>query len=142
MEAVKEKRSVRIRKQKEALAAQPIQEAKAHLRYLRMPTRKVSVVLDLIRGEEVNKAKAILRHTSRAASEPLLKLLNSAVANAENLAAEKDTVLDVNNLYVSECFATEGPTLKRYRPMAKGRAGQILKRTSHVTMVVKSPENI
>lgn len=107
-------------------------EAKAHLKYLRMSPRKIKVVLDLIRGEDLNKANAILRHTPRMATEPLQKLLNSATANAEN-----NFGMDVNSLYVAECFATEGPTLKRIRPRAKGRAVRINKRTSHVTVVLK-----
>lgn len=110
-------------------------EAKAHLRYLRMSPRKVQIVLDLIRGKDYRLANAILKNTSKSACEPLGKLLNSAAANAEN-----NHHMDPSNLYVAECFATPGPTLKRMRPMSKGRAYRILKRTSHVTMVLKERE--
>ena len=107
-------------------------EARAHLRYARIAPRKVSVVLDLIRGQEADKALAILQYTPKAASELLYKLVKSAVANAEN-----NHNIDKNNLYVAECFVTPGPTLKRMRPRAQGRAFRILKRTSHITVVLK-----
>ena len=106
-------------------------EAKAYLRHLRMSSRKVQIVLDMIRNQPADKAIAILKHTPKAACEPLEKLLKSAVANATN-----NFNMDKDSLYVSACFATPGPTLKRIRPRAQGRAFKILKRTSHVTMVV------
>ena len=107
-------------------------EAKAFLRYLRISPRKVGIVCDLIRGKSVVQANAILMTTPKAASEPLLKLLKSAAANAEN-----NHGMDPEKLYVSETFATPGPIIKRMRPRAQGRAFRINKRTSHVTMVVK-----
>ena len=107
-------------------------EAKAHLKHCRMSPRKMKIVLDLIRGQDYGKAIAILKYTSRAACEPILKLVNSAAANAEN-----NFSMDKDSLYVSECFACPGPTLKRIRPRAKGRADRVLKRTSHVTVVLK-----
>ena len=110
-------------------------EAKAHLKYLRISPRKVQIVADLIRGKDVGTAMAILMQTPKAASEPMIKLLKSAVANAEN-----NFNMDKNNLYVSECFVCPGPILKRIRPRAQGRAFRILKRTSHVTLVVKEKE--
>lgn len=110
-------------------------EARAHLRYARIAPRKVQIVLDLIRGQEVNKAAAILKYTPKAASEMLIKLLNSAIANAEN-----NNSMAREDLYVSECFVSPGPTLKRIRPRAQGRAYRILKRTSHITLVVKEKE--
>ena len=110
-------------------------EAKAYLRYARISPRKVSVVLDLIRGQELDKALAILQYTLKAASELLYKLVKSAAANAEN-----NHNMDKNNLYVAECFVTPGPTLKRVMPRAQGRAFRILKRTSHVTVVLKEKE--
>lgn len=110
-------------------------EARAYLKYARISPRKVQIVLDLIRNQPTDKAIAILKHTPKAASEPLEKLLKSAIANAEN-----NHNMDVNNLYVSECFVGPGPTLKRMRPRAQGRSFRILKRTSHVTMVVKEKE--
>ncbi len=109
-----------------------MQQAVAHLRDARISPRKVKIVLDLIRNKDVALARAILKNTPKAASELLLKLLNSAVANADN-----NHHMDVSKLYVSECFVCEGKTLKRIRPRAQGRAFQILKRTSHVTLVLK-----
>jgi len=100
-----------------------------------MSPRKVKVVLDLIRGKDLGTANAILKHTSRAACEPLLKLVNSAAANAEN-----NHGMDPNGLYVSQCFVSPGPTLKRIRPVSKGRAHRIFKRTSHVTIMLKERE--
>ena len=111
-------------------------EAKAHLRYYRISPRKVQIVLDQIRNKSVDEAKAILKYTPKAASEPLAKLLKSAVANAQN-----NHNMDVNSLYVSECFACPGPILKRIRPGSYGRAKRILKRSSHVTLVVKEKED-
>ena len=110
-------------------------EAKAHLKYVRISPRKVKVVLDLIRGKDTETAMAILQNTPKSASEYLIKLLGSAVANAEN-----NFNMDASKLYVSECFVCPGPTLKRVQPRAQGRAFQILKRTSHVTLVVKEKE--
>ena len=110
-------------------------EARATLRYARISSRKVKIVLDLIRNKPVGVAMGILKNTPKAASEYLEKLLASAIANAAN-----NHNMDVNNLYVSECFASQGPTLKRVRPRAQGRAFRILKRTSHITLVLKEKE--
>ena len=110
-------------------------EARAHLRYARIAPRKVKIVLDLIRNKSCDLALAILKNTPKAASEPLEKLLKSAMANAEN-----NHQMDKNNLYVAECFVCPGPILKRIRPRAQGRAFRVLKRTSHVTMVLKEKE--
>ena len=111
-------------------------EARAILRYARISPRKVKIVLDLIRNKPVPVAKGILHNTPKAASELLLKLLASAEANAEN-----NHDMDKDKLYVAECFATQGPTLKRIQPHAHGRAFKILKRTSHITLVLKEQEN-
>ena len=110
-------------------------EARAHLRYARIAPRKVSVVLDLIRNQPLDKALAILQYTPKAASELLYKLVKSAAANAEN-----NFNMDKNSLYVAECYVTPGPTLKRVMPRAQGRAYRILKRTSHITVVLKEME--
>jgi len=110
-------------------------EAKAHLKYARISPRKVQIVCDLIRGKDTKTAKAILMQTPKAAAELMLKLLNSAVANAEN-----NHEMDPDNLYVSETFANPGPILKRLRPVARGRAYRIKKRTSHITIVVAEKE--
>ena len=104
---------------------------RATARYVRISSRKVKIVLDLIRGKSVAEAQAILEFTPKAAAPVVLKVLNSAVANAEN-----NQDLSRDTLYVAECFANQGPTLKRYRPRAHGRANRILKRTSHITVVL------
>ena len=106
-------------------------EAKAKLSYLRISPRKVQIVLDLIRGKDVGTAYAILMQTPKAASEPVLKLLKSAAANAEN-----NHGMDPSKLYVSTCLATPGPIIKRIMPRAQGRAYRINKRTSHITIKV------
>ena len=105
-------------------------EAKAYLRYVRISPRKVQIVCDLIRGKDVGTAMAILMQTPKAASEPLIKLLKSAVANAEN-----NFSMDTGKLYVSEVYATGGPILA-----SKGRGYRINKRTSHVTLAVAEKE--
>lgn len=110
-------------------------EAKAKVTHVRISPRKVQVVLDLIRNQPVDKAMAILKFTSKAATEPLTKLLKSAMANAEN-----NFNMDPTKLYVSSCHVAPGPTLKRIRPRAQGRAFRINKRTSHITLVVKEME--
>ena len=106
-------------------------QAKAIARTVRIAPRKVRLVVDLIRGKQIGEAVAILRHTPKAASPVVEKVLKSAVANAEH-----NYELDINNLVVSEVFVDEGPTLKRFRPRAQGRASAINKRTSHITLVV------
>ncbi|MCX7883953.1 MAG: 50S ribosomal protein L22 [Caloramator sp.] len=107
-------------------------EARAHAKYVRMSPRKVKVVLDLIRGKNVGEAMAILKHTPRAAATVVEKLLKSAMANAEN-----NHQMDVSKLFVAETYANQGPSLKRFQPHAQGRAFRILKRTSHITIVLK-----
>ncbi len=110
-------------------------EARAHLSYVRISPRKVKIVCDLIRGKDVGTAAAILMHTPKAASEVLLKLLKSAVANAEN-----NHGMDAEKLYVSAISADPGPILKRAMPRAQGRSYRINKRTSHITLVVSEKE--
>ena len=110
-------------------------EAKAYLKHLRITPRKVKIVCDLIRGKDVKYAEAILKHTPKSASEPLWKLLKSAAANAEN-----NHEMNPEKLYISEVFVAPGSTMKRVMPRAQGRAYRILKRTSHVTMVLKEQE--
>ncbi len=110
-------------------------EARAVARYVRVSPRKARLVVDLIRGKSVDEASAILKFTPRAAAEIVEKVLRSAVANAEkNLKIKSDTLI------VSTTFVDEGPTLKRIRPRAQGRAFRIDKRTSHITVVVKQRE--
>ena len=109
--------------------------AKAKLSYARISPRQVSVVLDPIRNEPVDKALAILQYTPKAASPLVHKLVSSAAANAEN-----NHNLDKDNLHVAECYVTPGPTLKRMQPKDHGKAFRILKRTSHITVVLKEME--
>ena len=104
---------------------------RAVAKYVRISSRKVKVVIDLIRGKQVSEARAILLNTPKAASEPVIKVLDSAVANAEN---NLDMVKD--SLYVAEAYADQGPTLRRFRPRAQGRATRIRKRTSHITIIL------
>ncbi|MDD6311855.1 MAG: 50S ribosomal protein L22 [Firmicutes bacterium] len=101
-------------------------------REVRISPRKVAIVLDLIRGKDVALAQGILKNTRKSASEYAIKLLNEAVANAEN-----NFGMDKDKLYVCECYATPGTTLKRIMPRAQGRAFRILKRASHITIAVK-----
>ncbi len=110
-------------------------EAKASLNYARISSRKVKIVLDIIKNKPVAEAMAILKHTPKAASELVYKLVASAVANAEN-----NFSMDASKLYISEAYANQGPTLKRIRPRAQGRAFRIRKRTSHITVVVAEKE--
>ena len=104
---------------------------RAHARYIRMSPYKVRQVLGLIRGLPVQEADQLLSFTNRAAAEPVRKVLRSAIANAEHNHA-----LDADELIVAEAYADEGPTLRRWRPRARGRATRIRKRTSHITVVV------
>ncbi|MBR2327273.1 MAG: 50S ribosomal protein L22 [Clostridia bacterium] len=109
-------------------------EATAILRYARISPRKVKIVMDLIRGKDITEAIAIVRNVPKAASPLLEKLLKSAAANA----SVKE--MDGTKLYVAECFVCPGPTLKRIMPRAKGSANRILKRTSHLTVVLREKE--
>ncbi|MEE1075935.1 MAG: 50S ribosomal protein L22 [Acutalibacteraceae bacterium] len=110
-------------------------ESRAYLKFVRISPRKVKIVLDLIRNKPADYAMAILKHTPKAACEPLEKLLKSAMANAET-----NHNMDVSKLYVAECSVSQGPTLKRIRPRAQGRAFRIDKKTSHITLVLKEAE--
>ena len=110
-------------------------EATAKAKYIRISPRKVQIVCELIKGKDTKYAEAILRNTPKAASEPLLKLLKSACANAEN-----NYEMDPDNLVITECIATAGPILKRGQPRAHGRMYRINKRTSHITLTVAEKE--
>ena len=109
---------------------------RARAKYVRCAPRKARLVIDHIRGKPVEQARAILLHTPRAASRDVLKLLDSAVANAEN-----NHELVADELVVGQAYVDEGPTLKRYRPRALGRATRIRKRTSHMTITLTTTEN-
>jgi large subunit ribosomal protein L22 len=108
-----------------------LMQAKAVANTVRIAPRKVRLVVDLIRGKQVGEAVAILRHTPKSASPVVEKVLKSAMANAEH-----NYEMDINNLVVTEAYVNEGPTLKRFRPRAMGRASAINKRTSHITIVL------
>jgi large subunit ribosomal protein L22 len=107
----------------------------AKAQHVRQSPYKVRRVLDIVRGLPVPEARVVLTHTNRRAADPILKCLDSAVANAEHNLA-----LDAEELFIAEAYADEGPTLKRWRPRARGRATRILKRTSHITIVVADEE--
>lgn len=107
-------------------------EIKASAKTVRIAPRKVRLVLDLIRGKDVKEAAAILKFTPNHAADTIGKVLKSAIANATN-----NNQLDEAKLYVKACYANEGVTMKRFMPRAKGNAAQILKRTSHITVVVE-----
>lgn len=106
-------------------------QAKAIAKFVRISPRKVRQVVNLIRGKKVSDALAILQFTTKGSTEPVTKVLKSAVANAEH-----NLELVADDLFVTEVFVDEGPTLKRIKPRAMGRADQIRKRSSHITVVV------
>lgn len=107
-------------------------EAKAIAKYVRISPRKVQIVADLVRGKHIDEALSILKFSTKRGADVLENVLNSAIANAEN-----NHDMDRENLYVAEAYANQGPTLKRWRPRAQGRAFQIRKRTSHIGVTVK-----
>ena len=109
-------------------------EGRAVLKHARISSRKVKIVLDLIKDKDIDEAYGIVKYTPKAASELLLKLLKSAEANASN---DPNKGLNRDELFVAEAYATQGPTMKRIMPRAKGSANRIRKRTSHITLVLK-----
>lgn len=110
-------------------------EVKAVLRYIRISSRKTRLVIDMIRGMDVSKAKVVLDFTPKKAAKIVKKVLSSAVANAiENHGMKKE------NLYISKIYVDQGPTLKRMKPRARGRADKIKKRTSHITIYISQRE--
>jgi len=111
-------------------------EARAQARHVRVAPQKVRRVVDLIRGKQATEAAAVLQFAPQAASEPILKVLESAVANARVKADRASQAFDERTLFISAAFIDEGPTMKRFRPRAQGRASRINKRTSHITVVV------
>ncbi|MFD2841361.1 MULTISPECIES: 50S ribosomal protein L22 [Micrococcales] len=111
-------------------------EAMAKARFIRVTPQKARRVVDLIRGKQATEAVAVLKFAPQAASEPVLKVVQSAIANARVIADRDNVAFDENNLVIKTALVDEGPTLKRFRPRAQGRASQILKRTSHITVVV------
>lgn len=117
-----------IKKERNAIVDQrPIARAK----YIRLSDRKARIVLEQIKGKDVGTALALLTYSPRYAAEVIIKVLKSAIANGEN-----NLGMDITKLYVQEVFADQGPTLKRIRPRAQGRAYKILKRTSHISIIL------
>ena len=111
-------------------------EAKAQARFVRVTPQKARRVVDLIRGKQAQEAVATLSFAPQAAGEVVRKVVESAIANARVKADRSGEVFDASSLMVAEAYVDEGPTLKRFRPRAQGRAARILKRTSHITVVV------
>ena len=125
--------ATRTREKTEARKQGADKRPRAIAKYIRISPRKVKIVIDLIRGKQVDQAAAILMYTPTAAAPVVLKLLNSAIANAEN-----NLGLSREDLYVAEVYANPGPTLKRYVARSRGSASPMLKRTSHITVVLDS----
>jgi large subunit ribosomal protein L22 len=117
-------------------------ESVARLRNIRVTPMKARRVVNLIRGKQAQEALAILKFAPQGASEPVYKLVASAIANARVKADASNAFLDEQDLFISEAFVDEGPTLKRFRPRAQGRAFKILKRTSHITVVLATPDEL
>ena len=115
-------------------------ESIARVRHIRVTPQKARRVIELIRGKQAHEALAILKFAPQGASEPVYKLVASAIANARVKADRAGEAFDATSLVVREAYVDEGPTLKRFRPRAQGRASQILKRTSHITVVVAPVE--
>ena len=127
--------ATRIREKTKARKENADRRPRATARYVRISSRKVKIVIDLIRGKKVDEALAILMYTPKAAAPVVEKLLLSAIANAEN-----NLNLDKSNLYVAQAMVGPGPIMKRIRPRAQGRAYRIEKRSSHITLVLKEME--
>lgn len=117
-------------------------ESIARVRHIRVTPMKARRVINMIRGKQAQEALAILKFAPQGASEPVYKLVASAMANARVKADASNSYLDEQDLYVSQVFVDEGTTLKRFQPRAQGRAFQILKRTSHITVVLSTPDEI
>jgi large subunit ribosomal protein L22 len=115
-------------------------ESIARVRHIRVTPQKARRVVDLIRGKQATEALAILKFAPQSASEPVYKLVASAIANARVKADKAGTFLDEQDLVISKAFVDEGTTLKRFQPRAQGRAFRINKRTSHITVVLATPD--
>ena len=123
--------ATRVKEKAAARKANADKRPRATAKYIRVTPRKVKIVVDLIRGKQVDQALAILAYTPKSAAPYVEKLLNSAIANAEN-----NLEMDRSSLYVAEAYANQGPTLKRYWARSHGRADMIMKHTSHITIVL------
>jgi large subunit ribosomal protein L22 len=117
-------------------------ESIARVRHIRVTPQKARRVVNQIRGKQAQEALAILKFAPQGASEPVYKLVASAIANARVKADASNTYLDEQDLYVSSAFVDEGTTLKRFQPRAQGRAFRINKRTSHITVVLATPDEV
>jgi large subunit ribosomal protein L22 len=115
-------------------------ESIARVRHIRVTPMKARRVVNLIRGKQAAEALAILKFAPQGASEPVYKLVASAMANARVKADASNSYLDEQDLYISRAFVDQGATLKRFQPRAQGRAFKILKRTSHITIVLSTPD--
>src|SRR6476660_8935929 len=118
-----------------------VMEAQASARHVRVTPQKARRVVALIRGKQAVEAVAVLQFAPQAASDPIRKVLESAIANARVKADKASEAFDERNLVISAAYVDEGPTMKRFRPRAQGRAYRIRKRTSHISVVVTQPEN-
>ena len=123
--------ATRSREKSAARKANADKRPRCIAKYIRIPSRKVHIVLDLIRGKNADQALAILMNTPKAASPIVAKALSSAIANAEN-----NLELDRSTLVIAECYANQGPTLKRFHPRSRGQALSILKRSCHITVIL------
>ncbi|WGD36746.1 50S ribosomal protein L22 [Lysinibacter sp. HNR] len=117
-------------------------ESIARVRHIRVTPMKARRVVNLIRGKQAEEALAILKFAPQGASEPVFKLVTSAIANARVKADATNTFLDEQDLFISKAYVDEGTTLKRFRPRAQGRAFRINKRTSHITVVLSTPDEV
>ena len=117
-------------------------ESIARVRHIRVTPMKARRVVDLVRGKQAAEALAILKFAPQAASEPVYKLVASAMANARVKADASNSYLDEQDLFIAKAYVDEGSTLKRFRPRAQGRAFKILKRTSHITIVLSTPDEL
>ena len=117
-------------------------EAIAKVRNIRITPQKARRVVNLIRGKQANEALGLLKFQPQAASEPIYKVVASAVANAKVKGESSGAIVDEDDLVISQAFVDEGVTLKRFRPRAQGRAFRINKRTSHITVVVATPDEL
>ncbi|BDI23877.1 50S ribosomal protein L22 [Herbiconiux sp. L3-i23] len=117
-------------------------ESIARVRHIRVTPQKARRVVDLVRGKQATEALAILKFAPQSASEPVYKLVAAAIANARVKADAENSYLDENDLVIAKAFVDEGTTLKRFQPRAQGRAFRINKRTSHITVVLATPDLI
>ena len=117
-------------------------QAQASVKHIRVTATKARRVVNMIRGKQATEALAILKFAPQGASEPVYKLVASAMANARVKADAANSYLDEQDLFISEAYVDEGTTLKRFQPRAQGRAFQILKRTSHITIKVATPDEV